>query len=188
MAKSIFMFLLLLINFSFSQVPSSDSSFVDKIRLIIEPEYQFLFDQLDNKVLDGKPYIGKAVDGKLKFNMGHILGLKVGLKGFGLEFFYSIRTNYLKNSPDAFFKLKNGKVIGKIIQNQYLAQDLYLQYYFKKFMGLGLNYKIIGEKYSPKHEANYPSLLNIDLFYSILYLYVPYKFKTNYFSYTGKIG
>jgi len=190
MVKFIFLFCFLLVELSFSQIPSTESSFLDSINLIIEPEYQIYKDHWNHKVLDGKPYIQKPVNGNLDFNFGHTVGIGVGLRGFGWKILFSLKLNYMKNSPVSFFKLKNGNTVGKEVQSNFINEDFYVQYYFNNHVGLGLNYKNNTEEYTPSNNEDYPSLLNITLNYKMIYLYFPYKYryKINNMIFVGKIG
>jgi len=187
--KKVILFLIfLLIRLSFSQVPSNETSFLDKIDLIVEPQYEFLLAHWDHIVLDGKPYIQKPVSAHFNFNLEHILGIGIGLRGYGGEIVFTYKLNYLSNSPTASFKLKNNKIIGKILQSELVNEDLHLQYFLNKNVGFGLIYKLNSEEYIPSLVNNYPSLLNIHLGYKMLYLYFPFKFRKDKVRFSGKVG
>lgn len=179
---------MLLSKFLFAQVPSTEPSFLDKINLVVEPEYQIVQAHWNHKILNNKLYIQKPVDGKLNFKLGHLIGLGIGLQGANWKILFAYKINYQKNNPTALFKLKNGSTIGKEVQSNFVNEDLYAQYFFNEYFGLGLNYKINAEEYLPLHVENYPSLLNVNLGYKMLYLYVPYKFVRRKILFTGDIG
>lgn len=188
MAKYVVIAILTLFDFTFAQRASTDSSFIDKINLIAEAEYQIGQVHMYNKVLDNKPYIQMPVSGQLDFNLGHVIGAGIGLQYANWKILASLTLNYQRNNPTASFKLNNGKTIGKEVKSQFLLLNLYFQYYFNDNLGLGLRYKRNAVSYSPSFKKEYPSLLHINLFYDMVYLYMPYKFKWKKFRFSGQIG